>query len=262
MATALRITNIGGKQMNDTNGKVCEVCQFSIKTDEKIVMCSRCGLAYHAGCWEANVKCVTSGCDGQPVSPFGEETAATMVPAVATQPVTMTSPVVYPRAPRYARLLADGVDGFVGGSVNILANIVSGVFPGIGGVFSFIGWLWAVYYSFTKDGWRGGQSIGKSACRLMVVRLATNQPCSKLQSAVRQVLFVLGSGVVFVTASWANITANATEGAVTVVYLGIIYTIIVVVVECLLALFSKNGRRLGDRLAGTQVIEIKDYRPN
>lgn len=92
---------------------------------------------------------------------------------------------------------------------------------------------WAVYYFFTKDGHWRGRSIGKGMYGLMVVNVATNRPCSKRESIVRQVDFVFLQLIPF---------------------FGFL-------VEPVIALASRDGRRLGDRAADTQVIAEKDYRP-
>lgn len=98
-------------------------------------------------------------------------------------------------------------------------------------LFGSFGWM--LYYSFTKDGREGGQSIGKKKYDLMVVNITTNRPCTKGESCIRQLdLFFLQ---MIPIVGW--------------------------LVEPIFMLASKDGRRLGDRAAGTQVIEAKEYRP-
>jgi uncharacterized RDD family membrane protein YckC len=91
---------------------------------------------------------------------------------------------------------------------------------------------WALFYSFTKDGRPGGQSIGKKAMGLMVVHLQSNQPCSRSQSALRFLVMFLLSLVL--GAGW--------------------------LVELIVLLIEPGGRRLGDFAAGTQVIEASAWR--
>lgn len=89
---------------------------------------------------------------------------------------------------------------------------------------------WAIYYYFAKDG-AHGQSLGKRRHGLMVVNVETNRPCSTRESIVRQVdLFFLQ-----------------------------LLPVIGWFIEPTVALMSRTGRRIGDRKAGTQVIEVKAF---
>jgi len=93
--------------------------------------------------------------------------------------------------------------------------------------------LWAILYGFTKDGRKGGQSIGKELLDLMVVNITTNRPCTQGESALRQLDLCFLQMIPIV--GW--------------------------LVEPIVMLVSKDGRRLGDRAAKTQVIEVSEYRP-
>jgi uncharacterized RDD family membrane protein YckC len=93
--------------------------------------------------------------------------------------------------------------------------------------------LWAFIYSFVKDGREGGQSFGKEMLNLMVVNINTNQPCTMGESALRTLIWMLLSLIPIV--GW--------------------------LIEPIVALASDDGRRLGDRVANTQVIEVSAYRP-
>jgi uncharacterized RDD family membrane protein YckC len=69
---------------------------------------------------------------------------------------------------------------------------------------------------------------------LRVINATTNEPCSTSESMVRQLdLFFL---------QWVPVIGW--------------------LVEPIVALAAEDGRRLGDRAAGTQVIEARDYQPN
>jgi uncharacterized RDD family membrane protein YckC len=92
---------------------------------------------------------------------------------------------------------------------------------------------WAVWYTFTKDGREGGQSIGKDMMDLMVVHTETNQPCTMGQSAIRALIWCVVNLVPVV--GW--------------------------LIEPIMAIADENGRRLGDRAAGTQVIPVSSYVP-
>jgi len=92
---------------------------------------------------------------------------------------------------------------------------------------------WGFWYSFTKDGRPGGQSIGKKAMGLMVVHLPANLPCSMGQSALRHLVLI---------------------GLNLIPYVGWL-------VEPIVTLSAEGGQRLGDKAAATQVIAVGDYRP-
>ena len=92
---------------------------------------------------------------------------------------------------------------------------------------------WAIWYTFTKDGREGGQSIGKDMMDLMVVHTETNEPCTMGQSALRALIWCVVNLVPVV--GW--------------------------LVEPIMAIADESGRRLGDRAAGTQVIPVNSYVP-
>lgn len=94
--------------------------------------------------------------------------------------------------------------------------------------------IWAVWYTFTKDGRDAGQSIGKDMMDLMVVHTETNRPCTMGQSALRALV-------------WCAVNLIPVVGWL---------------VEPIMAIADENGRRLGDRAAGTQVIPVSSYVPN
>ena len=115
--------------------------------------------------------------------------------------------------------------GFIGGAAVIFAIL--------GGLGAFATVCWSMYYAFTKDGREGGQSIGKKKLNLMVVNITTNKPCTKGESALRELdLFFLQ---MFPIVGW--------------------------LVEPIVILASKDGRRLGDHAADTQVIDVSEYHP-
>ena len=147
---------------------------------------------------------------------------------------------LYPKAPFGARFLALLVDHLISSIpaallwVFVVAAFAAGS-TGLGAVLAVAavaGTIWALYYTFTKDGRPGGQSVGKKMMGLMVVHLESNQPCNQGQSALRYlVMFLLGL----------------------VPYVGWL-------IEPIVTLSAAGGRRLGDTAAGTQVILATDYR--
>ena len=97
-----------------------------------------------------------------------------------------------------------------------------------GGVVVFLIVLATLTYMFLKDA-RRGQSLGKRAAGLMVVSLSGGQTCSARDSAFRSLVLLL-SGVLLLGVGW--------------------------LIEPIVAVIDKDGRRLGDRAADTQVIEL------
>jgi len=96
------------------------------------------------------------------------------------------------------------------------------------------GAAWALYYGLTKDARANGQSVGKKALDLMVVDVERNTPCVTGQSMGRGLILILLNAIPFI--GW--------------------------VIEPVAVVSSHDGRRIGDRAAGTQVIRRSDYVPN
>ena len=82
----------------------------------------------------------------------------------------------------------------------------------------------SLYYSFCKDGFKGGASWGKRICGLRVVHLETAQPCTKGRSVLRQILNFVNCYGVFT------------------------------LVDIIMVFANSQHRRLGDLIAGTMVI--------
>jgi uncharacterized RDD family membrane protein YckC len=147
---------------------------------------------------------------------------------------------LYPKAPlggRFVAMLLDGLISSLPAALLVIGALAAVAAESRGaaivlGLVAVPAVVWAIWYSFTKDGRANGQSIGKKAMGLMVVHLPTNQPCSNGQSALRYlVLFGLNL----------------------VPYVGWL-------VEPIVTLSAAGGQRLGDKAAATQVIAIGDYR--
>jgi uncharacterized RDD family membrane protein YckC len=147
---------------------------------------------------------------------------------------------LYPKAPLGGRMLAAVVDVLVTAPVALLWVFVVAAFAadsaGLGAALALAAVaasIWALVYSFTKDGRPGGQSIGKKMMGLMVVHLPSNQPCTRSQSALRYLVMFLLS--LILGAGW--------------------------LIELIVLLIVPGGRRLGDFAAGTQVIRLSDHQP-
>ena len=157
--------------------------------------------------------------------------------ADVVRPSSPTGEWRYPKARLGARFLAYILDILVAVIPGIIITAIGFAmtprrgFSALAGVAVLLSMAWVVYYSLTKDGWRGGQSVGKRAMDLMVVDVKTNAPCTIGESALRGlILFLL----------------NLIPG------LGWL-------IEPIVAIASENGRRLGDLAAGTQVIDTSAY---
>jgi len=142
----------------------------------------------------------------------------------------------YARAPIFMRFIAHVIDlvivvvpVFVG--VVVFITLEMNDHQVVGRSIALAIFLAVLYYTFAKDGRPGGQSFGKRAAKLMVVNVSTNQPCTARESAIRSLL-LLALGLVPVL-GWF--------------------------IEPIALLVDEHGRRLGDKAAGTQVIEVEQY---
>lgn len=98
-------------------------------------------------------------------------------------------------------------------------------------IFAAIVLLIPLTYSLIKDGFGNGQSWGKKAVGLMVIYLPINKPCSLGQSFLRNLIMGLVCLIPFIG----------------------------LLVEPTIVLVSDEGRRFGDKVANTQVIDLKYF---
>lgn len=113
------------------------------------------------------------------------------------------------------RLLGQVLDAVIGFAPVLLATFVFRATS----TFYWIAFAWMLWYYFFADGLVGGQSFGKRAATIRVISEATGEPCTFGQSFARNLLLYL---------------------------LGPIDWIFIV---------GEKHQRLGDRLAGTVVIQ-------
>ena len=92
-------------------------------------------------------------------------------------------------------------------------------------------YLLPLIYNLIKDGLGQGQSWGKKSLNLMVVNLDNNSPCDKGKSFVRNIISALVAIIPFI--GW--------------------------LIEPIMVIATEDGRKLGDKAANTQVIEIKNF---
>lgn len=143
----------------------------------------------------------------------------------------------YPKADLGTRFLAYLIDALVNVALSMLIFFLAFIL-GIASVSSKFYLiivpllLIVISYSLFKDGMFDGQSIGKRTMGLMVVQLENNDPCDYKTSFVRNFVSFFPS---------------------LIPYVGFL-------IEPMMAIFAKNGQKIGDRAAKTQVISIFDYR--
>ena len=101
-------------------------------------------------------------------------------------------------------------------------------------ILGLILFLLPIRYSLIKDGLGEGQSYGKKALGLMVVNVKSNNPCSKSNSLGRNIMTSVISSVPYI--GW--------------------------LVEVIMVFANQEGRKIRDLVAGTQVIEVKEYKSN
>ena len=90
-------------------------------------------------------------------------------------------------------------------------------------------------YFLIKDGLGEGQSLGKRIAGLQVVCLKNNKPCTKSKSCLRNFILLLLSIIAFIP------------------FMGWLIELITVIA-------NKDGKRLGDMIAKTQVISKKSIK--
>jgi uncharacterized RDD family membrane protein YckC len=99
-------------------------------------------------------------------------------------------------------------------------------------IFGLLLILLPLRYALIKDGIGEGQSYGKRAVDLMVININTNEPCTKMNSAGRNIIYSIICGIP---------------------YIGYLLEVIMVIA-------NPDGRKLSDLAAGTQVIEVEEFR--
>ena len=143
---------------------------------------------------------------------------------------------IYPKAPLPERFGAYVVDQAIALGPVIMAGIFSFFFhlgtqsPAVR-TFNYLATVaWALYYTCTRDARPNGQSIGKEIFGLMVVNVRTNKPCTLGQAIKRGLALMFLNGIPLI--GW--------------------------LIEPI-AVTTRDGRRIGDGVAGTQVIRASEY---
>ena len=99
------------------------------------------------------------------------------------------------------------------------------------------GFFAGIAYILLSDGLFDGMSIGKKLIKLQVVSSTNNMPCTFKDSILRNSTFAVGFGLSIVP------------------WIGWIFFMIVLALEFIIVLGSSEGKRLGDEIAKTLVLE-------
>ena len=134
-----------------------------------------------------------------------------------------SSATIYPKAQVLNRFIAKLIDLF------IVAAAAEAINP--------VGFLGGLAYILAGDGFAGGRSIGKRLIGLQTILPDTREAAGFRESIIRNVPFA------------------AAQIAFVVPYVGWIVAAAIVAFEGVLIIGNEQGRRLGDELAGTQVLD-------
>jgi uncharacterized RDD family membrane protein YckC len=130
----------------------------------------------------------------------------------------------------------------------IAAGLVDGIPSYLIAFIPFIGGLISAIYLALRDGLPTGenqtQSLGKRLLGLKTIRQPDGAPCDYLSSLLRNLPFAVP----------ALIMVHPVRGWI----LGSFIWGALLVIEILLIVVDENGERLGDRLAGTAVVDVSE----
>lgn len=130
---------------------------------------------------------------------------------------------VYPKAHVLNRFIAKAIDGML---VAAASQVIAPV-----------GWIAGLAYALIADGFPGGRSVGKRLIGLQTVVPRTKEFSGFLESVIR------------------NFPMAFAYLLVPVPYIGWLLAGAVVAFEALLLIGNEQGVRLGDEIAGTQVLD-------
>ena len=124
--------------------------------------------------------------------------------------------------------------------IDIVISYIIGLIPIIGG-------LIGAAYMALRDGFTFepfvGQSLGKKLLNLRAVVVESGENCDYMLSIKRNLPFIIPMiFMVIPVVGWI---------------IGAVLWIIALIIEIILVITDENGERLGDKIAGTRVIEIQ-----
>ena len=131
---------------------------------------------------------------------------------------------VYPKAQMLNRGIARLIDLF------IVAAAVQMLVP--------VGFLGGLAYILIADGFSGGRSIGKRLIGLQTVLPGQREAAGFRESIIRNLPFAVA------------------HVAFAVPYVGWLISIAIIAFEAVLIVGNEQGRRFGDEVAGTQVLDV------
>jgi len=131
---------------------------------------------------------------------------------------------IYPKAQVLNRFIAKLIDLFLAAAA---AEVIAPV-----------GFLAGMAYLLVADGFAGGRSIGKRLIGLQTILPDTREAAGFRESIIRNIPFAVAHLVFAVP------------------YVGWLATGAIVAFEAILIIGNERGRRLGDELAGTQVLDV------
>ena len=130
---------------------------------------------------------------------------------------------IYPKATVLNRFIAKLIDVFLAAAATE--------------VIASVGFLAGVAYLFVADGFAGGRSIGKRLIGLQTVLPEIREPAGFRESIIRNIPFAVAQLLFAVP------------------YVGWLASAAIIGFEAILIIGNEQGRRLGDELAGTQVLD-------
>lgn len=130
---------------------------------------------------------------------------------------------IYPKAQVLNRFIAKLIDLFLAAAA---AEMVAPV-----------GFLAGLAYLLVADGFAGGRSVGKRLIGLQTILPGVRESAGFRESIIRNIPFALA------------------QVAFAVPYIGWLVSAVIVAFEAILIIGNEQGRRLGDELAGTQVLD-------
>jgi len=158
-----------------------------------------------------------------------------------------TGPPALPRVEVKRRLKGSGVE--FGALMAIdLAGLLIGFFLGfgIGGLITgLVTGIVMLVYMIVRDLNGGRYSFGKRWVKMKVVDVKELKPASNAQAVLRNITYIVALLGVFLDPTYV---------------IGWGFVLALVAVDLLLIWRSPQGRRLGDLIAGTQVVPLQDWR--
>jgi uncharacterized RDD family membrane protein YckC len=101
-----------------------------------------------------------------------------------------------------------------------------------------VGFLGGLAYILIADGFSGGRSIGKRLIGLQTVLPGQREAAGFRESIIRNLPFAVA------------------QVAFAIPYVGWLVSVAIIAVEAVLILGNEQGRRFGDEVAGTQVLDV------